>query len=258
MEQKLFKTKVVEELENKISENKEIYTNLTQNPNVIKELLESDNKPFEVESRLEIPKFELICGGAETDVENAKRIYEAFKELTSTQAVSKELWVYLTHVQFAKYMSIRWNANKNDDKTNINEFIKSRYFFSRGIKGTVRNGISRLWWAGKWGYDETRENPWELLEILLDKQETFLHVSERSFNLNKNILVASLLAIRDNRLTTPEIKVLYKKINAKGGLIPLDAFDKEDANKMVEEIVQEIVGNRKLKDKISIAIGVGK
>jgi len=250
MKQKIFKTSIVENLENKIRENRDVYVNLEKNPQCIDELLKSDNKSYTRESKLEVPDIELIYGGPETDVENAKRIYGALKDLTNIQAVSKELWVYMTHIQFAKYMSIRWNVAKNETDFNEIDFIKDRYFFSRGIKGTVRNGISRLWWAGKWGYDETRENPYELLEILLDKQETFLHVSERSYNLNKNILVASLLAIRDNKLTSSEIRLLYKKINAKGGLIPLDAFDENDSQEMVKEIVFYILKKRTLKDKI--------
>lgn len=250
MKQKIFKTSIVEILENKIEENKKLYFGLLENPHCIEEMLINENKNYAKESKLEVPNVELICGGPETDVENAKIIYNTFKDLTSTQAVSKELWTYMTHIQFAKYMSIRWSVTKNEKDSKENDFIKDRYFFCRGIKGTVRNGISRLWWAGKWGYDATRENPYELLEILLDKQETFLHVSERSYNLNRNILVASLLAIRDNKLSSSEIRALYKKINAKGGLIPLDALDENDANIMVKEIVDNIIKNRSLKEKI--------
>jgi len=251
MKQKLFKTKVVEDLENNIKENLEKYSSLHKSPNAFIELFEQANSSFARECKIEIENIELVCGGPETDIENAKRIHSALKNLTSTQAVSKELWVYMTHIQFPQYMASRWNVGKdNTEKNKPEDYIKSRYFFARGIKGTVRNGIARLWWAGKWGYDETRENPYELVEILLDKQETFLHVSERSFNLNRNIFAAALIAIRDNKLTSTEIKILYKKINARGGLIPLDALDKSDAETMVEEIVKNIVNSRKLKDKI--------
>ena len=60
------------------------------------------------------------------------------------------------------------------------EGLKNTYQidYSDGTKTeiVIRNGIARLWWAGYWGYDEKREDPYELVDVILDRQEIYEHI----------------------------------------------------------------------------------
>lgn len=241
MKQKIFKTKIVNKLEEDILINKGYYIHMKNNPNWLIEMFEkSENNNFEVSSKIEVKPFNLIIGGPETDKQNARTIYENLKELRPIQAVSAELWTYMTHIQFPEYMANRWKINDNENEQKLKEVIKQRYFAIRGSKGVIRNGIARLWWAGYWGYDENREDPFELVDVILDKQEIYEHISERSYNRNKDILIASLEAIKKNNFNTREVRALYVKINSYGSDKHLDALDIDAARDMVNELVEEI------------------
>jgi len=240
VKQKIFKTRIVDKLEKEIIINKEYYIHMLENPQWLLKLLnESQNNNYDVSSKIEVEPFELIIGGPETDNENARIVYGNLKQLNPVQAVSSELWTYMTHIQFPEYMANRWRINDNEDKK-LREVIKQRFFAIRGSKGVIRNGIARLWWAGYWGYDENREDPFELVDVILDKQEIYEHISERSYNRNKNILIASLEAIKENDFNSREVRLLYGMINSYGSDKHLDALNIDEAREMVQEIVEEI------------------
>lgn len=242
MKQKIFKTKIVDKLEEDIIVNKEYYLNMDENPTWLIDMFrESGNNNFEVSSKIEVEPFELVLGGPETDKQNARIIYSNLKELKPVQAVSTELWTYMTHIQFPQYMASRWKIKDNENEKKLKEVIKQRFFAIRGSKGVIRNGIARLWWAGYWGYDENREDHFELVDIILDKQEIYEHISERSYNRNKNILIASLEAIKENDMYSRDpSRALFKKINSYGSDKHLDALDLDTAKEMVAELVEEI------------------
>lgn len=242
MKQKIFKTKIVDKLEEDIIVNKEYYLNMDENPTWLIDMFrESGNNNFEVSSKIEVEPFELVLGGPETDKQNARIIYSNLKELKPVQAVSTELWTYMTHIQFPQYMASRWKIKDNENEKKLKEVIKQRFFAIRGSKGVIRNGIARLWWAGYWGYDENREDHFELVDIILDKQEIYEHISERSYNRNKNILIAALEAIKENDMYSRDpSRALFKKINSYGSDKHLDALDLDTAKEMVAELVEEI------------------
>lgn len=149
--------------------------------------------------------------------------------MNPVQAVSSDM----THVQFPEYMGCRWNIVDNENEKKLKAVIKQRYFAIRGAKGVIRNGIARLWWAGYWGYDESRDDPYELVDIILDRQEIYEHVSERSYNRNKNILFAALEAIKENGLYGRDpSRALFKKINSFGSDKHWDALDSVEAKLM--------------------------
>lgn len=240
---KIFKKSVLEKLENDIKKNTKLYENMQQNPNWLKEEFEKQEfYNYATTSLIEWEPPQLIIGGPETDKENARRIFEALKNLTPVQAVQAELWAYLTHIVYPEYMATRWNVKDKDNDKDIDNkteegFIKSRYFATRGGKGTVRNGISRLWWAGKWGYDGSREEPYELVDVIFDKQETYLHVSERAYNRNEDLLKQILEVIKDKDLNSTEIKKLFKEMNSYGSIKHLDSLQEKEAREATEEII---------------------
>ena len=249
MRQKIFKTKIVNKLEEDIIINKEYYIHMKENPFWLVNMFnEAQNNNYEVDSKIEVEPFELEIGGPETDSKNAKIVYEHLKKLKPVQAVSSELWSYMTHIKFAEYMANRWPISDNDNNK-IREVIKQRFFAIRGSKGIVRNGIARLWWAGYWGYDENRQDPYELVDVIFDKQEIYEHISERSYNRNKNILITSLDAIKQNDFNTREVRSLYGKINSYGSDKHLDALEYEECKKMINELVNEIKEENVKSDK---------
>ena len=245
MKQKIFKTKILTKLEEDIIVNKEFYIHMEENPNWLIEMFKkSNNNNFDIYSKIEVEPFELENGDASTDANNAKIIYEHLKQLTPVQAVSGELWTYMTHIQFPEYMASRWKINDNKDERKLKEVIKQRYFSIRGSKGTVRNGIARLWWAGYWGYDPRREDPYELVDVIFNLQETYEHISERAYNRNKNILLASLEAIKENEFISREVRELFGKINSYGSDKHLDSLNYDECKEMVRELVKEIKENK--------------
>lgn len=241
MKQKIFKSKVLEALENDILVNKEYYVGMEENPHWLEESLKATgNYNYSFDTQLEYEPFELVIGDAKTDVENAKRVYSHYMSLTPVQAVKGELWTYMTHIQFPEYMATRWNIKSKENSKDIKTVIEQRYFAIRGSKGIMRNGIARLWWAGYWGYDERRKDPFELVEVILGRQEVYEHISERSYNRNKNILIASLEAVKENNYDTRKVRALYGKINSYGSDNHLDALNYEEAKEMVNMLVKEI------------------
>lgn len=241
MRQKILKSKVLEALESNLLANKEYYFDMENNPRWVEEnLKKANNYNYTIDTQIEYEPFELVIGDAKTDVENAKRVYSHYKHLTPVQAVTGELWTYMTHIQFPEYMAVRWNIKSKEDSKDLKTVIQERYFAIRGSKGIKRNGIARLWWAGYWGYDENREDPYELVEVILGLQEIYEHISERSYNRNKNILVASLEAIKEKEFDSRKVRALYGKINSFGSDNHLDALSYEEAKEMVNILVEEI------------------
>ncbi len=205
---KRFRTKILNDLEKNILKYKDYYLNMDSHANWLTEHFEKiNNNNYAVETAFEYEDFDLMVGGPDTDAQNAKTIYSNLKNLTPTQAVNSELWAYMTHIKFATYMGTRWNVKNNSEEKKLETVIRQRYFANRNdSKGVCRNGIARLWWAGYWGYDESRQDPFELVDIIFSQQEIYEHVSERSFNRNKNILLASLEAIKENDYKTREVR----------------------------------------------------
>jgi hypothetical protein len=149
------------------------------------------------------------------DFENTKIIFETYRYLTPTQASDARLWTFLTHVTYWDYMKKRWPTQGNI------AIIKDRYFLrSPNLRTLTHNGISRLWWFGYLTYDEDRNNPWELTEIMLKVQDLPTSLLERSLGSNENIRVAVLEYFSENpqHLTSKSIQEIIKLINLLGGV----------------------------------------
>lgn len=158
------------------------------------------------------------------DLENSILLYENLRDLNEVQASDERLWVYLTHVRFWDYMTQRWPIDGMENPLNR---IKRRYFL-RGLslESIARNGLSRLWWYAHLTYDESRGNKYELLEVLMSKQDLIAGITERAFWANRNLRVAILEYLKEN----PEIasnenqtRELLKSLNLIGGvkILPL-------------------------------------
>lgn len=168
---------------------------------------------------------------SDTDKENSKRIYEAFRgRINPVQAAEERLWTYLCHETFWDYMIWRWPPKKEGT-------IISRYFFDgESSRALSRNGISRLWWFAHLTYDESRNDPYELTNILLYSQDIQHNLLERNFGRNRTILHTVLDFLRVH----PEIKgkeqyvKIVKTLNRLGGVRLLDALGPERIKEYIE------------------------
>lgn len=218
-----------------------------------------DSPKYYFDSGIEVDDYQLIKGGPETDFQNAKAIYEAFKnKLNPVQASDLRLWAYLAHAQHWEYMFSRWKIDAPDDEDDEEERddgkktpkektvnrIQSRYFFgsSRG-KAFVRQGIARLYWGAYLTYDEHNEdgNPYELTEFFFNKQDIFTSITERSYARNKTLVLAALRELkRHPELSREEIRLYLAKLNQAGAITVLDFLNEEQAKSLCSSIMQDI------------------
>ncbi len=134
-----------------------------------------------------------LCG--DDELQAAIAIYEAYKNISPLLASNESFWAYLTHVDLFKYAQRRWPRVKEPDCPSV--YIIDHWFF--GDNGLLRNTVSSLWWSVYNTIDESRENKYELTEILF-KNYTFRVVSFGSSLLirHRDAMVGILSYIKDN------------------------------------------------------------
>lgn len=202
-----------------------------------------------------VPDVELTIGDSKTDYENAVKLYDSFKhQLNPVQASDLRLWSYLAHNTYWDYMRTRWAidmASEEDEddvgKDKIVSRIGSRYFFkaSKG-KAFVRQGIARLYWSAYLTYDESNpDNPYEMTEYFLSKQDIFTVSTERSLARNKELLLAALKVLKQNGdLKRAEIRSYFLNLNQAGGVVVFDSLSKEDALELAKRTLDETLKSR--------------
>lgn len=94
-----------------------------------------------------------------SDFEAAKVLYESYKHITPLLASTEQFWAYLCHVDLFPYVQKRWGTDLENP-----EYIEDHWFF--GKYGYIRNCLASLWWSIYCSYDESKEDPFELSEIL--------------------------------------------------------------------------------------------
>ncbi len=152
---------------------------------------------------LKMPK-----GGEKYDFENARIIYDAYKDLDRTQASDARMWTYLTHVTFWSYMQKRTSIenyhkklDNHADKLNEKKTHILEHWFLNGLspKTLLRNNISLLWWGAYLTYDENRKDPYELTKELFSMLDYTRHLLSGVQGRNNNFTqmgVKGLGAIR--------------------------------------------------------------
>jgi hypothetical protein len=192
-------------------------------------------------------KLQEPSGSQKYDLANTKIVYEALKHMTPLQASDERLWVYLSHVTFWKYMRSRWGLTDNND--NPAGYVGEHYFVagSRG-RALLRNGISRLWWYGYLTYDNSRDNKYELTELLLSKLDITQQLLERSFSRSRKVSTAVLSSIlelddtnREKAVKRQTFRNLMIYINYRGGVSVLDAMSEEDIRSMIIEAYDRLL-----------------
>ena len=204
------------------------------------------NSPFR-EFKKEVPDFNLVMDSKKpesTDVKNAEILYKNLISLTDTQASDERLWAGLTHGTFYNYMYYRWSDKSNNSLANT----KSRYFFAQSKRRSlVTNSLSRLWWIGKYTYDELYKNPFELLNYFKNDFSTkALYLFSSNFSSNDKIRKALLIVV--NNLENKGIKIDRRKfkeiimyLNVLGGTYLLDYYSKDELISIIEEYTTQLL-----------------
>lgn len=166
------------------------------------------------------------------DFENSLRIYRMLPDLTPVQARDPRLWARLCHEEFWEYMQLRWDASKHATDSNRQaRYIQSHYFIPQAqSRALLRNGIARLWWYAHLTRDESRDNEFELTEILLSTLDITQQLLERSLGRSRHILfgfLGFLFEAREEGLSLKRelVRELAKRLNMTGGVTLLDTLE---------------------------------
>jgi hypothetical protein len=197
------------------------------------------------ETKFEVDDFELDVSQEKpfyTDFENVKRVYSRLRFLTDSQASDERLWAGLSLGAFWKYVQYRWNIIDTCTSDNI----KQHFFFGFGPRRSLtRNALARLWWIGRLTSDFARNDPYELTQIVCENSDNIMHIIERNFSNNKDIIIPFLSAIDEAKkeklpINTDRIGDLSKYLNLLGGTYLLDVLDKETIHNKILKKAREI------------------
>lgn len=186
-------------------------------------------------------KADLRLDPLKSDAQNSRTLYEGLSGMTELQASDERLWVYLSHCQFWEYMQERWPIQHSE--TSLGR-IRDRYFLRQlKLESITRNGISRLWWYAHITYEAGRKDPFELLDVMLSRQDIAVGITERAIGSNKQLRSSILEFLASNpNIAADERKTreLLKAVNLTGGVKLLPAMTKEEVNIILEKVAQSI------------------
>lgn len=197
-------------------------------------IISVDYKPYnkEITDRM-ISQFKLRDSIPDKDFFSGKELYQSLRDITLKQASDYRFWNYLNHFDAFKYIRLRWpnidNPPNNSTPENyiINHWIQTSYAQSEQMDYP----LSGLWWSFYISEDCTRENPYELTEVLFQnfnfRTKTF---GQSKAARHKECTIGVLEFIKENELHLKNFedngKAIAAYINLLGGLKPLSYFDR--------------------------------
>lgn len=189
---------------------------------------------------------------SELDVEAAKKLYLAMKDISTTQATDERLWAGLCHGECWGYLHDRWKKSKlNGEPLQV---IKSRYFFGQGARRSLfTNSLSRLWWVARMLYDENRSDPFELLEYFKNGfySKTIIVFSSNYTNCPNVLygLISALIVLKkegnmgmnDEEMFT----IASRYVSVLGGTHILDFYSEEEIREKILRHMRELPTKKK-------------
>ena len=238
MELLFLRQTALDTIRNDISDNLDYYAK--SEPWLDEYFLHKDISNYSFSSGIEIEEFSLVPGNADTDSENAVRLFESLKgKLNRLQATDFRLWTYLTHVYCWDYIKTRWNLDEGERKSWVNR-INDRYCIS-SRSPYMRNGISRLYWSAELTYDEKNENPYEYLEFVFKWQDLAVNALDRQIGRAKDSLLGNLQALKEAELNEDDRRLFFTKINQYGGVKLLDTLSREQSLDVSRQYIEYIL-----------------
>ncbi|MFU0833938.1 MAG: LAGLIDADG-2 domain-containing protein [Oscillospiraceae bacterium] len=228
----------------------------------IKDFFKNSKEYYGTSKTVEVHKFTpYYTVGAKTDaqkskedLENTRRLYDAFKTLTPLQASNKYMWTYLCHTvpEYREYIRNRWMTNARENT------IKAHYFVTTTRNLLNHNGLSRLWWYGYLTYDPDSKNHYALTEILLTNQTICTDVMDTLNRMNFNRMKGVLLAIRDfrdkigNEGITDYFRECAKYLNHYAAVTNLDFLEPEEIKELALNYMDKLRDEKRVKSQKAI------
>lgn len=211
------------------------YTNNKDLRNIYSQSLFDPNylEYLKQENSIIIPDDLKLDSKSESDLENSIKIFTVLQNLDLVQANDRRLWVTLTHTKFFDYTKERWKTEGQSDRQILRRF----HFEGASIEARMRNSISRLWWAAKITYDNTRKDPFELTKLLWAKQDIYQNLVERSYGTYDSVTKGFLEFYSENgNLKEDQLRKLFTALNSIGGVKVLSIHSRDEIKTILNEL----------------------
>lgn len=242
--QKVFKSEFIKDLKNRILMKDKATLNLYEKLSF--PILEDNCL---VDARISVPDAVNLLMPDGTNLynfENAKIIFEIYRDLPLVKASDPGLWTYLTHGPFWKYTKARWPIEKLGLEKDKSSYILEHWFVNKvGAQDLARNAISSLWWGCYLTFDPKRNNKYELTEQLFSMLDFYRTVIEGTQGRNREFTHAILEYIIENEsLFIPnkegKVRLLMRRANAVGGYKLLSTLTKMQIKNIFDTFRDEI------------------
>lgn len=186
----------------------------------------------------------------ENDYKTAIAIYEAYEDLDPLVASLPDLWVYLAHVDLFPYVQKRWGGEEIEELDIRNHWHENKNFFLRTI-------FAGLWWNVKLTCDESRQNKYELTEVLFENAELrTTSFGELSLIRHKEAMIGILEFLKENPQLLKDganarIRYIRKVFNILGGTREIAYLDRNFFKKELYERLEQIKVIRRDEDVLN-------
>ena len=198
------------------------------------------NKNIQSDSQIEL---KMPKDGNNHDFENARTLHSGL-QLTVTQATDLRLWTYLSHVQFWKYMRVRFPAGRIDSEKKT-QYILDHWFVNvLNPRNISRHGVALLWWGAHLTYSDERE--YALTKEFFSMLDYTRTIMAGSLGRNKNFRLAMLEFIVDNKdevfsqYKEGRVRYLMRKLNYLAGYRMLVSLKKEEIKSLLLGYKEEL------------------
>lgn len=214
----------------------------------------SINELFEdklIEGKVEytFPNLEFDSDYINSDLINCKKVYESLKHLSLSQASQENLWVGLMNSEFLDYGLYRLNQTieRAKDTNNINNLFSALTFKQGKRRGQVVQNLSRLWWMGRYTYDETKTDPYELTDYFAKESfsSRLLLLSSRHLMTKDHVRLGYLDGLKEyeTKYELPNKRVFtetpLKALYIQSGYRVLDILDRSEITDITYESLKK-------------------
>lgn len=227
----------IEYLENNTDE---LSAKVLQGNESLADFLQEDN-PFMDSYIGDIVEFNLTLPDNDksmSDLQNCMTLYSALRFLSDSIASEPTLWISLAFDRFLPYMKARWGTDST--------VLRNRYLFKENglIRSLSRQGLARLWWIGRISYDENNPNPYELTDILFEKQDIIEAVLGRNIFNARKTTKAFLKAIKDVEqddkiISRESVRKVAIGLNLWAGTYILETLDEEEIYQHAKKLLTQ-------------------
>lgn len=173
------------------------------------EKISKEEGPFEFLKRLQIGEYDYLANpenlfpiqnessylkdfhDPNNNFETAKQLFELMPDLRLEEANDKRLWTYLCLFPYRNYIIGR--GNYDPSKIHKDTITKNIFYKTTAYNTSVRNHLSRLWWAIKMTFSSGQEDNYYYSKILFSNSQVFQDATQRKdLFINRKILFAYL------------------------------------------------------------------